>query len=153
MSYFCCFTIKFIKMKIIKRIFLIIIILGFGVLTFLYFGKYSEGTRAGIIMKVSKKGAIFKTWEGQMNLETFGAINKSSNLVNETFTFSIEKGHPELIKELNDAALSGKRVNLHYYQRYIAVPWRGDTKYFATGVERLNSSQPIEDKEKKFPRN
>ncbi len=140
-------------MKTIKKVLLIILLVGLAVLAFLYFGKYSEGTRAGIIMKVSKKGAIFKTWEGQMNLETFGAINKSSNLVNETFTFSVDKDHPELIKELDDAALSGQRVNLHYYERYIKVPWRGDTKYFATGIERLNSAQPAADKEKKFPRN
>ncbi len=140
-------------MKTLKKILWIIIIVGLGVFAFLYFGKYSEGTRAGIIMKVSKKGAIFKTWEGQMNLETFGAINKSSNLVNETFSFSVEKGDPEIIKELNDAALSGERVNLHYYERYIKVPWRGDTKYFATGVERLDAAKPVSDKEKKFPRN
>ncbi len=140
-------------MKTIKKVVLVIVIVGLGILAFLYFGKYSEGTRAGIVMKVSKKGAIFKTWEGQMNLETFGAISKSSNLVNETFTFSIEKGNTELIESLNDAALSGQRINLHYYERYMKVSWRGDTKYFATGVERLNSAQPVEDKEKKFPRN
>lgn len=29
---------------------------------------YSEGERVGVVTKLSKKGLIFKSWEGQMNL-------------------------------------------------------------------------------------
>ena len=43
------------------------------------------------------------------------------------------------VKELQEAALSGERVNLHFVKRYMAFPWRGDTKYFATSVERSPS--------------
>jgi len=132
----------------IKKILLVIVIIAIAVVAFLYFGTYSEGHRAGIIMKVSKKGTIFKTWEGQMNLETFGAM-KTDNIVSEIFSFSIEKGNQELIDELNAAALSGDRVNLKYKQRYIKVFWRGDTKYFAIGVERGPGSS---DQKETFPR-
>lgn len=135
-------------MKMIKKILIVIVILSIAVMAFLYFGTYSEGTRAGIIMKVSKKGTIFKTWEGQMNLETFGAM-KTDNIVSEIFSFSVERGNEELIDELNAAALSGERVNLKYKERYIQVSWRGDTKYFATGVDMGSGSK---DKDEKFPR-
>ena len=135
-------------MKTIKKILIVVLVLAVAVLAFLYFGIYSEGHRAGIIMKVSKKGTIFKTWEGQMNLETFGAI-KTDNIVSETFSFSIEKGNPELIDQLNAAALSGDRINLEYKERYIRVPWRGDSKYFAIGVERGPGSS---NKDARFPR-
>jgi len=135
-------------MKMIKKILIVIVILAIAVMAFLYFGTYSEGTRAGIIMKVSKKGTIFKTWEGQMNLETFGSM-KTDNIVSETFAFSIEKGNEKLIDELNAAALSGERINLKYKERYIQVSWRGDTKYFATGVERGPGTS---DKDERFPR-
>lgn len=135
-------------MKTIKKILIVILVLAVAVLVFLYFGIYSEGHRAGIIMKVSKKGTIFKTWEGQMNLETFGAI-KTDNIVSETFSFSIEKGNPELIDQLNAAALSGDRINLEYKERYIQVPWRGDSKYFAIGVERGPGNS---NKDARFPR-
>lgn len=135
-------------MKMVKKILIVIVIIALAVMAFLYFGTYSEGTRAGIIMKVSKKGTIFKTWEGQMNLETFGAV-KTDNIVSETFTFSIEKGNQQLIDELNAAALSGDRVNLKYKERYIKVSWRGESKYFAVGVERGPSGS---DKDEKFPR-
>jgi hypothetical protein len=37
---------------------------------------------------------------------------------------------------LNDVALSGERVNLHFKKRYMSFPWRGETKYFITRVER-----------------
>ena len=56
-----------------------------------------------------------------------------------------------MIDELNAAALSGDRVNLQYIERYIKVSWRGETKYFAVGVERSANSQDSE-KDTKFPR-
>ncbi len=135
-------------MKMLKKILIVILIIAVAIGAFLYFGTYSEGHRAGIIMKVSKKGTIFKTWEGQMNLETFGAM-KSDNIVSETFSFSIEEGNQDLIDELNAAALSGDRVNLKYIERYINVSWRGETKYFAIDVERSNNSG---EKDETFPR-
>lgn len=136
-------------MNLFKKILLGIVIVILAVVAFLYFGTYSEGTRAGIIMKVSKKGTIFKTWEGQMNLETFGAV-KTDNIVSETFSFSIEKGNQELIDALNAAALSGDRVNLKYIERYIKVSWRGESKYFAVDVEQGPASSDGDDT--KFPR-
>ena len=138
-------------MKTLKKILVIIIIVALAIGAFLYFGKFSEGNRAGIIMKVSKRGTIYKTWEGQMNLETFGAI-KTDNIVSEIFSFSIEGGNQELIDELNDAALSGDRVNLKYIERYIKVSWRGETKYFAIGVERSANSEDNKEEGDRFPR-
>ena len=138
-------------MKTLKKILIIIVIIALGIGAFMYFGTYSEGHRAGIIMKVSSKGTIFKTWEGQMNLETFGAM-KTDNIISETFSFSIEDGNQDLIDELNAAALSGNRVNLHYIERYISVSWRGETKYFAIGVERNANSKDNNGEDERFPR-
>jgi hypothetical protein len=135
-----------------KKFGIIVLIVLIAVLAFLYFGTYSEGTRAGIVMKVSKRGAIFKTWEGQMNLQTFGAIKDPNNIISETFTFSVERGNDELIAKLNKAALSGQRVNLIYIERYIKVFWRGDTKVFAIDVETQgDSNQKEEEKPDNFP--
>ena len=122
-------------MSIFKKIVFGLIILGLLVLSFFYFGTFSEGSRAGVVTKISQRGVLFKTWEGQMSLKTFGAI-QSENMVSDTYTFSIEKGNDSLIEQLQEAALSGERVNLLYKERYMEVPWRGDTKVFATGLER-----------------
>ena len=134
-----------------KKIVFGILVVAIGILLFLYFGTFSEGTRAGIIMKVSKRGTIIKTWEGQMNLQTFGAIKDPNNIISETFTFSVERGNDQLIEKLNKAALSGQRVNLIYIERYIQVFWRGDTKVFAIDVDLPNSDEAPPEKEDSFP--
>ena len=122
-------------MSLIKKILITVLVVAIAVLAFFYFGKFSDGYRSGKIMKVSERGIIFKTWEGQMDLQTFGAVKDKSNMVTETFKFSIVEDDV-LIKELEAAALAGERVNLHYYERYMIVPWRGDTKVFVIGIER-----------------
>lgn len=135
-----------------KKFGIIVLLILIAVLAFLYYGTYSEGTRAGIIMKVSKRGAIFKTWEGQMNLQTFGAIKDPNNIISETFTFSVERGNDALIEKLNKAALSGKRVNLKYIERYITVFWRGDTRVFAIDVEtQAGTAEAEAEAESSFP--
>ena len=123
--------------KKIVRIFIItLIIVVIGGFSFLYWGTYEDGVMAGKILRVSEKGVLFKTYEGKINLETFGALRGASPIA-ESFDFSVEKGDKDLIKELETVSLSGERVNLYFVKRYIAFPWRGDTKYFATRVERL----------------
>lgn len=127
---------KAVMIKWIKRIFLIAIIGVIAVFSFSYWGTYSEGVRSGMVVKISKKGWVFKTYEGQLNLQTFGA-NKSPNLVSESFEFSVESDQEAVIKALEEASLSGERVSLKYEERLAKFFWRGDTKYFVTEVERL----------------
>jgi hypothetical protein len=112
---------------------LILILIGGGILA--YFGVYDEGVRAGNVVRVSKKGVVFKTYEGQLNLQSFGALKGTSPFA-ETFDFSVEKNRADVVRELEAVALSGQRVNLHYIKRYFVFPWRGETKYFITQVER-----------------
>ncbi len=118
----------------------VLLLAGLGYVSFIYFGVYSEGVRAGTIIKLSKKGVMFKTWEGQLNIRSFGAVN-SKNELSEVFEFSIESDQVQLIKTLQEVSLSGERVNLHYIERYRALPWRGSTKYFVTKVERTNNDK------------
>jgi hypothetical protein len=119
------------------KILLITLVLG-GLVTFafLYWGTYEDGVMAGKILRISEKGVVFKTYEGKINLETFGAL-KGTSPIAESFDFSVEKDEQELIKQLREVSLSGERVNLYFVKRYTIFPWRGDTKYFATRVERL----------------
>lgn len=119
-----------------KIIFISVLIIGAVVFSFMYWATYESGVMAGKILRISEKGIAFKTYEGKINLETFGAL-KGTSPIAESFDFSVEKGEKELIQELEQVALSGERVNLYFVKRYIAFPWRGDTKYFATRIERL----------------
>ena len=119
----------------LRRLLAIFLLAGIAVLAFYYFGTYSEGVRSGVVVKISRKGYLFKTYEGQLNLMTFGAV-RSQNMISESFEFSVSSTHTDLINELEQASLSGERVSLHYVERFAAFPWRGDTKYFVDKLTR-----------------
>lgn len=121
--------------KIVKVVFITALIAGIIIFSFMYWGVYDEGVRAGTVLRISKKGIIFKTYEGQLNLQTFGAL-KGVNPIMEAFDFSVESSSEQVLKDLETVALTGERVNLHYVKRYATFPWRGETMYFITKVER-----------------
>jgi hypothetical protein len=127
-------------MKIIKRILLIALALGIATLAFLYFGVYERGVMSGKVLRITEKGMVFKTYEGKLNLESFGAL-KGASPVAETFDFSVESNQADVIKQLEEVSLSGERVSLHFVKRYMKFPWRGDTSYFIESVDRETQPQ------------
>ncbi len=96
---------------------------------FNYWAVYSSGIRAGTVVKLSKKGVFFKTYEGELNTSE-----------TEKWAFSVEKDEDEVLKLLNEVALSKERVSLHYVERFRIFPWRGETKYFIVKVEKSGRS-------------
>ncbi len=118
-----------------KKFLAIVLLIGAAVLAFLYWGTYEQGVMAGKVLRITQKGILFKTYEGKLNLETFGALKNASPIA-ESFDFSVEKNQTDVIKQLEEVSLSGERVNLHFVKRYMAFSWRGDTRYFIESVER-----------------
>ena len=116
-----------------KKVLAIVVVILLAVFAFFYFTSYSSGTQAGVVMKIQKKGIVFKTWEGRLDM---GTVGKSANspLGTKIFEFSIDGSDDELIKKLEEVQLSGQRVNLGFEQKYMIFPWSGETKYFATSV-------------------
>ncbi len=112
---------------------LFLIIAGFSLLyagyfAVVYFASYSEGTRSGELIKFSKKGVLFKTYEGEISQGISGA---------QIFSFSVEDKNTEVIDKLD--AYQGKYVKLTYKERFGTFAWLGDTKYFIINAE-LESS-------------
>ena len=95
---------------------------------------YSEGTRAGQLIKFSKKGVIFKTHEGELNLGGLKTGNTNDGLEGNLWQFSVLD--EDIINDLVNS--EGKRVKLSYKERYKAMPWTGETNYFITEVEIIN---------------
>lgn len=119
----------------IKRLFLMIFgILVVGGLLFIWVAgwTFSEGTRAGELIKVSKKGVVFKTFEGQLNLGGFQSSD-NAGIVGNIWEFSTTQ--PEVYTRLQE--LEGKKIKLHYRQRYKPMPWQGKTDYFVHKVELI----------------
>jgi hypothetical protein len=89
---------------------------------------YSDGTRTGILVKISRKGNIFKTYEGQLHVGGVNMVNKQS-----IFDFSVATE-----EAYNEAqALEGKNVRVHYKQLKDAFFWQGDTDYMVYDVEEV----------------
>jgi hypothetical protein len=125
---------KFISLM--KRFLIIVIMIGIAVMAFLYWGTYGNGFWAGKVLSVTEQGVLFKTYEGKISMESFGSLRGVSPIA-ESRDFSVEKSETEVIKTLEEVALTGERVNLIYKRRFLRFFWRGDTKYFVTKVERL----------------
>lgn len=87
---------------------------------------YSEGERAGFMQKLSKKGWLCKTWEGELSLVALPGAAP------EKFNFSVRD---DVIAQQINAAV-GQRVALTYEQ-HKAVPTScfGETEYFITAVK------------------
>ena len=104
------------------------------VITFLVFSfTYSEGSRAGVIIKFSKKGYVFKTYEGELNLGGMGNVPNTAQF-NQIWEFSVKD--QKVANEL--MGLEGRKVSLHYKEKIKNLPWQGETVYFVDGVEVLN---------------
>jgi hypothetical protein len=100
---------------------------------FRYFYTYSDGYRAGLLQKFSRKGNIFKTYEGELVLSsvTGSSGNNSTVIASEKFYFSVKSD--SLAARLD--TLQGRPVIVHYRQKHAPLFWRGDSPYFVDGVK------------------
>ncbi|MCX2743583.1 hypothetical protein OO013_06890 [Mangrovivirga sp. M17] len=122
--------------KILRWTIGIIIVGGLAVFLFLNYASYSKGYRVGTPIKLSKKGMVIKTWEGEMNIG--GLTSSSEGVMPTTWEFSIHGSDREVRENLNDAIDQGQRVKLHYKEKYVRFFWQGDTKYFVYEVEPVS---------------
>jgi hypothetical protein len=98
-----------------------------------YYNTYSEGNRSGILQKFSRKGNIFKTYEGELIMSSI-ASTSNTTIASEKFYFSVK--NDSIAKALFD--LEGKHITLHYDQKRGHLPWSGETDYFVNGIVRSN---------------
>jgi hypothetical protein len=94
---------------------------------------YSEGERAGYVQKLSRKGWLCKTWEGEIAMVTMpGAIP-------DKFQFTVRD--TVLANRINE--LAGKRVVLSYQQhKFIPSSCFGETEYFVTAIREVLDQPP-----------
>jgi hypothetical protein len=88
---------------------------------------YSSGERAGWVQKLSRKGWICKTWEGEM------AMVSMPGAAAEKFAFTVMDD--SVVEQIN--AVMGRRVTLHYEQK-VGLPTScfGETRHYVTKVTR-----------------
>ncbi len=86
---------------------------------------YSDGERAGWVQKLSRKGWLCKTWEGEM------AMVSMPGAIPEKFLFTVRDD--AVAESINK--VMGKRVTLHYEEK-VGLPTScfGETRHFVTSV-------------------
>lgn len=102
--------------------------LGFAIWTWLTLNySYSTGERTGFVQKISNKGWICKSWEGELTMVTQPGVPP------QLFPFSVRDN--AVAQQLMRS--SGKRVTLSYEQ-HLGVPTTcfGETEYYITGMRQ-----------------
>ena len=86
---------------------------------------YSDGYRAGVLQKFSRKGWLCKTWEGELAQAVVPGVAPT------IWYFSVRD--PSVVHRLS--AASGRRVSLHYEEhRGLPTDCFGQTDYFVDSV-------------------
>lgn len=89
---------------------------------------YAIGERAGFVQKISKKGWVCKTWEGEL------AMANLPGTMPQIFSFTSRSDSIASLLERN----IGKQVSLTYEQhRGLPTTCFGETQYFVTRVQRI----------------
>ncbi len=94
---------------------------------------YSTGERSGYVQKLSKKGWVCKTQEGEL------ALVNGPNVNPEIFRFTVRDD--AVAAQISNFA--GKQVKLSYDQ-HVGLPTScfGETQYFVKSVEGIGASAP-----------
>jgi hypothetical protein len=95
---------------------------------FIYYVPVSEGIRSGELIRLSHKGIVIKTWEGELSQGISGA---------QIFKFSVLDSDKEVIEKMK--TLQGQYVKLTYVEKYRTFVWWGETRYFITSIQKEKS--------------
>ncbi len=117
-----------------KAVFIILSILLLGLAGYFAYTQYaySEGVRAGVLIKFSKIGYVFKTYEGELNL---GGVTQARNtIMNSSWEFSVKD--EETARKL--MGQEGKRMQLHYKEINKNFFFQGQTKFFVDSVRIID---------------
>jgi hypothetical protein len=86
---------------------------------------YSSGERAGYVQKISQRGWIYKTWEGELAM-----VNLPGSMP-EKFIFSVRKDD---VARRIEKTLGNQVVLVYHQHRGIPLPIFGETDYFVVDV-------------------
>lgn len=96
---------------------------------------YSEGEKVGNLIEFTKKGVIWDSWEGRLNMTQTGM-----NTSGDPFSFSFDNDRQDqdsLVQLLYQAQAEGWKVKIKYHEVWgFKNVWqnRGETDYFVDAV-------------------
>ena len=116
--------------KRLIRIIVVVVLLALAAFFYWkYFFTYSDGNRFGLLQKFSRKGNLFKTYEGELILSSVRS-NAAVPIASEKFFFSVsdDKVATQLMN------LQGQSITVHYQEKKGTLVWRGESNYIVDSV-------------------
>ena len=104
--------------KIILYIALSLTLITVGYFSFIYYVPYSEGVHSGELIKISHKGFVVKTWEGELSQGISGA---------QIFAFSVMDNQEVIIEDLKKCF---EKIKVGKSERYFVKDKDSIFKYF-----------------------
>jgi hypothetical protein len=110
------------------------VLLGVLYTMFMLWWSYSDGERAGLLQKFSKRGWVCKTYEGELALYVVGGVAP------QIWHFSVRDD--ALADRLHKAV--GQQMRVHYTEhRGLPTSCFGETDYFADHFEPIQPAEPV----------
>lgn len=130
----------------LKRFFrffiIVLIVIGVGYFFWKYYFVFGEGTKAGQLNFIVKKGYLFKTFEGRI-IQTGYKSNIPGSIQSNEFDFSVVDEKVANLLMSN----SGAMLELHYKEYLGAPAWRGMSKYIVDSIisihRVIDSANPV----------
>ena len=118
--------------KLIALVVVVLLLAGAG--WFVFAADYSDGYRVGQVIKLSRSGYVFKTWEGTLD---FGFLQQdpTAGVATRLWDFSVHDDDEQVRKDIDAAISANRKVKLHYREKYFRWSWLGDTKHFVDKVD------------------
>ena len=123
--------------SVVAAMLIVLVVLAAGVTGYIWLllnWNYSVGERAGWVQKISKKGWVCKTWEGELLMVSMPGTTP------EKFLFSVRDDR--IAESINK--LIGQRVSLHYEEK-VGLPTTcfGETRHFITKITVVDQTQRL----------
>ncbi len=127
---------------------LFILLFGSGYVYWFYYNSFSDGTRDGLLIKFSRKGNVFKTYEGELIQQGLRSYGGSGTINTNNFFFSV---CDETIADSLEHII-GKNIKVHYTQYRKSLPWRGDNyngrnqengQYIIDRIDKVSEGQDV----------
>jgi hypothetical protein len=124
--------------KFFTIFFLIVIVLGAVFFAWHFYWVFGEGVKAGQLNNFTKKGYVFKTYEGKLIQAGFQGGQPGSVQSNE-FRFSVVNESVASTLMSN----SGKQFELHYQEYMGALPWRGTSVFVVDSIISMRDAKDL----------
>jgi hypothetical protein len=116
--------------KIIFFVVLILLLAGTGYVYWFYYNRFEDGRREGILYSFSRRGNVFKTYEGVIIQPGLRPARQGGLNTNEFYFSVTDEALADSLKKC-----TGMQIEVHYNRFRKHLPWRGEN-YNNTNKEK-----------------